>query len=363
MEYTQNKLESVTDDDVNLVECPGCGRSDFKSNKGVAIHHKKEHDFSVAMLFRCKDCGEIKSADNSDQKYCTSCNWNDEDDAYLCPYDGCEREFSTRNGRSVHHNRVHGESIAGYEYECQYEECDNTFTSIVAPDSPDAPKYCPVKELDEDEKSCEAKARTGNSRTFSDEWKQKISEGMEQAIEEGRAESPLANATDEWRQENIFDKRDNSYLHEPVPEEQKKRQSETLKEGYRTGRIDPPKVKTGVVEETGHEVDSDWEKEIDLLLHHSDLDFKYNSEDGFVRFDLGDCIYVPDFIVGDVVIEVKSDWTYGKRTEKAEKSAKFVLESDEWKYWVVGNFDKLPCDKLIRYDEREKLIEHLEERQ
>lgn len=162
MEYSQEKLAEVTDENLDLIECPGCGRDDFKSNKGVAMHHHQKHGFSISMLYRCSKCNEIKSGDNSNMKICPDCNWSDKDDEYKCPWDGCEKVFTTRNGRSVHHEQVHGESISGYTYNCEY--CGNSFQSPIAPDNDNAPKYCPVNETDG--KSCEAKQRTGQGREF-----------------------------------------------------------------------------------------------------------------------------------------------------------------------------------------------------
>lgn len=321
--YSQEKFESVLNEDFEYTECPGCGRDDFKSSDGIKQHHAKAHGFSIKLPFRCKDCGLIKSGDDSDPKYCSECNWYEEGSEYKCPWDGCDRVFDTSNGRSVHHHQEHGESIAGYEYTC--EHCGDEFESPIAPESDDAPKYCPPG--DQSGESCESKDRTGVPREFTgewnkEEWKKKISEGMVKAVAEGRAGSPL------------------------YPKQE-------------------------IVEETDHEIDSQWEKEIDLILYESHFDFAYNSEDGFPTFDLGDSFYIPDFIVGDCVIEVKSSWTYGKRPEATEKRAKHLTEHDYWTYIVVGDVPELPCDAYVEYEadgderiveeNRERFIETLEE--
>lgn len=359
MKYSQKKLESVTDEDLNLVECPDCGRDDFESNKGVALHHGKVHDSSISMLYRCEDCGQIKSGNEKSQRFCDDCYWNDKDEEYICPHEECNEKFTSRNGRSVHHYHAHGESIAGYVYECEY--CGNQFDSNIAPDSPDAPKYCPVKELDEDEKSCEAKDRTGQSREFTDEWKENISKGMKKAIEEGRTESPFASNSKEWFIENVIEKRDDSYLHESPSQETRKKLSETFKKLYASGEREPASPQTINVEETGHTVDSSWEKEIDLLLHGSDFDYKYNTDEDFVKFDVDDSTYTPDFLVGNCVIEVKGYLGYNYNKDRVDERAKRLKEHDEWEYIVVGSVE-LECDEYIEWGNRDKLLDVLDEK-
>jgi hypothetical protein len=355
MKHSQRRMEEVTDEDLNLIECPECGRDDFKSNKGVALHHSKKHGFSVSMLYRCNECSQIKSGDNSDMQICPDCKWTDEDNTYVCPWDGCDRTFSSRNGRSVHHQQVHGESISGYKYQCEY--CGDTFQSAIAPDNPNAPKYCPVKEIEG--KSCEAKDREGKSREFSDEWKENISEGMKKAIEEGRASSPIAENDDEWVMENIIEPRDDEYLHKSLPEEVKEKVSKSLREAYRSGEREPASVRNIEVDETAHTVDSTWEKAIDLILFESEYEYKYNGDNHFPIFDLDDRSYIPDFVVGNNIIEVKGWLGHNYRQEKVEKAAQVLEEDSDWNYIVVGNVE-LPCDEYIKWSDRDELIEYLE---
>lgn len=353
MRYNQKLIEEVTDEKLNLIECPGCGRSDFKSSKGIAQHHAIKHGFSISMLYRCKSCGDIKSGKEGDQKYCSDCNWNTETDLYDCPYEGCERTFDTQNGRSVHHSQAHGESIAGYTYECEY--CGDEFDSPISPGSDNAPKYCPTKSTEG--KSCEAKDRTGQSRQFTEEWKENISGGMIKAHEEGRAESPF-NRGSEWVMENIVDPRDDDYLHQPLPEEVKQKVSESLKESYRCGEREPASPNNIIVEETGHNVDSGWEVEIDILLHENDFDYKYNGEEGFPTFQVGENTYTPDFALDRKVIEVKGALGYHYRKERVEEYAEEMANREDIEYIVIGSV-KLDCDKYIPWEEREQIINYL----
>lgn len=353
MEYTQEEIEEAINDEIELEFCPACGRDDFKSNKGVAQHHAKKHGFSISMLYRCEKCGKIKSGNEGGQKYCSECNWNSETASYDCPYEGCERSFDTQNGRSVHHSQVHGESIAGYTYECEY--CGDRFESPIAPESDNAPKYCPVKDIEG--KSCEAKDRTGQSREFTDEWRENISKGMVKAHEEGRAESPF-NRGSEWVKENVIEPRDDDYLHESLPEEVKEKVSISLKESYRNGERKPASPNRIIVEETGHNVDSGWEAKVDILLHENGFDYKYNTDKDFPTFQIDGNTYTPDFVIGDRVIEVKGSLGYHYRKDRVEKYAEEMTQRDDVEYIVIGSVD-LDCDKYISWEEREQIIDYL----
>lgn len=44
---------------------------------------------------------------------------------FECPWDSCSRSFDSKRGMKVHHNRQHGESIAGVEIECA--NCGDNF--------------------------------------------------------------------------------------------------------------------------------------------------------------------------------------------------------------------------------------------
>lgn len=353
MEYTQEEIEKATNGDLKLKFCPGCGRDDFKSNKGVAQHHAKKHGFSISMLYRCEDCGEIRSGKEGDQKYCSDCNWNSDIASYDCPYEGCERSFDTQNGRSVHHSQVHGESIAGYVYEC--EHCGNEFESPISPGSENAPKYCPVK--DTEGKSCESKDRTGQSREFTEEWKKKISDTMKEAYEEGRVESPM-NRGSEWVMENVIEPRNDEYLHQSPSQKTRKKLSESLKESYRNGDRKPSSPNRIIVEETGHNVDSGWEAKVDVLLYENGFEYKYNTDDGFPTFQVDEYTYTPDFVVGDKVIEVKGELGYHYRKDRVEKYAEEMTQREDIEYIVIGSVD-LECDKFIHWENREEIVDYL----
>jgi 5-methylcytosine-specific restriction endonuclease McrA len=126
-------------------ECPTCGRDNFASENGMKTHHKLVHGESIAgVKVKCDNCGSpiFQRAERADQShhFCDAdCygEWcqtpNDEDypeypDGVDCP--SCDRSFETENGMKVHHEKVHGESIAGVEVECT--NCSESFRESAA---------------------------------------------------------------------------------------------------------------------------------------------------------------------------------------------------------------------------------------
>lgn len=109
---------------------------------------------------------------------------------------------------------------------------------------------------------------------------------------------------------------------------------------------------TVYVKETGREVRSGWEASIDRLLYKNDLDYTYEQR----TFEIGERHYIPDFIIRDeYVIEVK-----GQVTDKdIERSELFMENHSQYTYIVVGS--KLPCDIHIDWDNRERILEVVEE--
>ena len=126
----------------------------------------------------------------------------------------------------------------------------------------------------------------------------------------------------------------------------------TGKDHPRYGMVSGLKMQT--VKETGHTVRSNWEKEIDLMLHNANINYEYESK----TFELTQEItYTPDFIISDKIIEVK-----GWPTDKSIKRAKlFMKKHPNHKYIVVGN--KIPCDIHIEWENREKLLQHIKNKE
>jgi hypothetical protein len=160
--------------------------------------------------------------------------------------------------------------------------------------------------------------------------RKKISEGLKKAYEEGR--HPMHDS--EFRMENLIKERDNDYLYE----------NDNIRDG---SLISEPQY----VEETDRYVRSSWEKDVDLLLHESDIDYRYEPK----RFQLENRKYMPDFMVGDFIVEVKG--YVGDGFE--EKAEEFMEMYPEYEYLVIGT--KIPCDTHFGWDEKESAIEYLSE--
>lgn len=103
------------------------------------------------------------------------------------------------------------------------------------------------------------------------------------------------------------------------------------------------------VEDLGYTVDSSWEKEFGLLL----MDEIGHPPEREPQFDLGDSNYYPDFIVGNVVFEVKG-YCWDKSQKKAKK---FIEMYPEYTYVVVG--EMMPSDKHFSWADRKEAVEVL----
>lgn len=110
-------------------------------------------------------------------------------------------------------------------------------------------------------------------------------------------------------------------------------------------------LKRQTVTETGHVVRSNWERDIDLLLHGAEIEYEYEPE----TFDLASGeTYTPDFVVdGGTVVEVKG-WPDERSKTRAER---FMECYPEYRYVVVGNY--VPCDRFVRWDDRQRLLDEL----
>lgn len=102
------------------------------------------------------------------------------------------------------------------------------------------------------------------------------------------------------------------------------------------------------VDLTGNTVRSEWEKEVDILLHNTECDYSYEPE----TFELKDSYYTPDFIIDDkIALEVKG---YVWR-DPAEKAKQFMEMYPKYTYVVLGTF--IPCERHIKYQNKELIRE------
>ena len=198
---------------------------------------------------------------------------------YECP--SCDKKFSSLRGRNAHHTQVHGESIRGSEYECEW--CGETFTDRRSPEHNNPPKYC---------KRCYGKHMEGENNPNKDpERQEKISQG--------------------------------------------------LLDSYANGERKPTGRKTTVVEETGHNVDSGWEAEVDRLLYSVDVDYEYNGHGEYKQYHLASFTHAPDFVIEseqyDVVIEVKGGKAVYHQGDKMKRISELMTERDDVFYILYGD--------------------------
>jgi len=112
-------------DKSDSVECPTCGRTDFKNTHGMKIHHSVDHGESIAgVSVECNQCGD------SYRTYPTL-----EDESRFCSQE-CKANWQSENRKGENHpnyNRIEcecevcGETV--HRQPSQYERMDNVFCS------------------------------------------------------------------------------------------------------------------------------------------------------------------------------------------------------------------------------------------
>jgi len=263
-----------------------------------------------------------------------------------CPTCG-KSDFSNKGYMKRHHKIVHGETLKEKNI-CQAEDCfEETFN----------PKFC--------SQDCLGKAR----RKY--EYGICKAPNCEEEIYDAKYCSHDCANKESWKKRDNPAKRPE--VRKKISEKQKGKKNsfygkKHTKKALRkisesvsgenhplygvTGRDHPSYgiasgLKLQTVKETGHTVRSNWEKEVDIILHNADIDYEYEPK----TFELSDGdTYTPDFIVQNkIVIEVK-----GWPNEISKKRAKlFMQKYSEYLYIVVGN--EIPCDNFIEWENREKL--------
>lgn len=263
-----------------------------------------------------------------------------------CPT--CDQAFDTDRGVKIHHSKAHGESIRGYEHVCDY--CGETFRT----NREGRGKYCGQE--------CYGEAISGEDNPSKDPGRrEKISQGLKQAHDEGRHRM----SDPEIMRREVHEKRDDSYLHEPLSEEHREKISETMREKYENGEdigvlTEEFQEKKGPatwieVEETGHTVRSSLEAEVDRQLYRSDIEYMAESEPDFPTWEIDGHRYTPDFVVGDYVIEVKGMGGYIFQPDKIRRIAEAMVGRSGLEYVVVGSVE-LPADHYFTMDDLDSFV-------
>ena len=315
---------TLCDDSGELTFCPECGKS-FDHTAGMKIHYGRSHPERKTGKFY---------------------PWNDIDPVE-CP--SCGQICDSEAGMRRHHYRKHDESLARVTRVCRDcgEETEMYESQLKQLSFQDLCEECAYKvgfEHTEEAKQKMSKAVQESDYDYPDEHMEKCWEGYREWYENGGKEEMQKWAkerdppelTEETRQQIS-----ETLMGHEVSEETRQKIRENGRPGY---------VKQIDVEETGHTVRSTWEEAIDRLLYYSQYDFEFEPE----RFDIGGQYYLPDFIVGDDVIEVKG-WVTDHSIDRAER---FMDQYPEYRYICVGS-EGLPCDVHIEYEQRHELLDVL----
>jgi len=124
------------------------------------------------------------------------------------------------------------------------------------------------------------------------------------------------------------------------------------------GRITYPKAR--YIEELGHSVRSEWEKIIALRLKEADIPYKW--EGITLKCNGGNNTYTPDFVVGNILIEVK-----GPLFDKQRKKMKEIIQNYPFIFAIVTSkkslrrYDFTFCKNIFLLEELDKLISWLNE--
>lgn len=265
-----------------------------------------------------------------------------------CP--SCDRTFDTEKGKNVHHTQTHGKSIVKQDVTCEWcGDEDRVHQSEIT----DNGRWLCSRDCYK-----EWQSEHYQGRSLSEEHAQRISEGLSgrELTEEHKQNLSKAIEGTE-RSEDVIQSMSEKQKGRTLSEETKQKMSEA-KMGHEVSEETRQKlseakrgnthggVEVITVEETGNRVYSNWEKEIDLLLHESGLQYAY--EPRTFKFESGRG-YTPDFIVeNSTIVEVKGhiwdDWDI-------ERARKFREQYSDYEYVVVGN-GNIPCDLHIPWEKR-----------
>ena len=118
---------------------------------------------------------------------------------------------------------------------------------------------------------------------------------------------------------------------------------------WRTGNEAAYVPKRGYItsELIDHSVRSGWELGVAEMLVENGIDYQYEPK----KFEVDGVGYVPDFIIGSTVVEVKG-WKTSDKTEK------FAMQQSKYDVVVIGA--DIDVDERFPYENKEELLEVLE---
>jgi len=331
---TQNKPDNDT-------ECPTCGKTDFKNQHGMKIHHAQAHDECIGKTeTECEWCGETEQVydyevERNENCFCSkSCA-----DAWMS--DNFEKRPLTEAEREKIREANRGRELSEEVKEKIREANEGRTMPESAVEK--MRESLTGRSLSEEHKEKLSEANAGKvppnaGEELPLEWRENISEALEGHEFWGNEE----------RSESVKKKISDTLKGREFSEETRQRMSEARK-GTKPGQASNIEVA-----ETGNHVRSTWEEEIDIMLSKSELEYEH--EPRTFQFANGRG-YTPDFIVEeDGIIEVKGRiWgTWDIRR------AELFMEEFPHTYIAVGNSD-IPHDVHIPWEERSELVQTLTE--
>jgi hypothetical protein len=270
-------------------ECPTCGKDDFTNENYMKRHHKLVHDESLV-------------------------------EKYECSIDGCDNK--TRNPKYCSEECLSKARRKYEESECKRPECNNQVYKR---------KYC--------SQNCANKHS----------WKNRDNPAKRPEVRKKISKKQMGDKNN-MRKMGGHSEESKQKISDSISGENHPLYNKTGKDHPKYGKLSGLKMQT--VEKTGHRVRSNWEKDIDLKLHESEFNYRYEPR----TFEISNEItYTPDFIVDNIVIEVKG-WPNKISRKRAKK---FMSQYPDYIYLVIGN--KIPNDVFIPWEDREKLIERIKE--
>lgn len=289
------------------VECPTCNGM-YANEKGMKVHHARQHGESIA---------------NKVEKECRVCDTEFVDyvdsgggESYYCSQDCMAKDFSDRAS-----NKEFGFGSHGYKTPKGQDNDDwierETIECMVCGENIEV-KVTESRKVCSNE--CVGKLHRGNEyRTF------RYQKCQSPECDKIFTVSPKGKAKKTCSEECEHTLRTHTKV-----------ENGTL---YPSRRYDP---------ELDHVVRSNWESVIGKLLKENSITYDYEpfmlSKDGLR--------YIPDFKVGNVIIEVK-----GRGSNNDVEKAEMCMQKRDEMYIVVGR--ELPADHHISWDNKEEVLDYV----
>ena len=247
---------------------------------------------------------------------------------FECPFDGCKREFDTERGVGVHRSRSHDNRFQDGEWLREKYVNERMDTYEIA-------ELCGVSSdaIRQSLKGHNIELRSPSEAKKLD-WED--SEQRREEYSERMKEIGSNHSVTYW----------DTYSDSKIETVRQKISDAKMGESNPRFGKSVPHPEPIKVDSTGHIVKSGWEATVDRILSDMGVDYEYEGE----TFRLEKSTYTPDFIFGNVVIEVKG-FPYQRGVRKAMS---FLRQYPGYEYVVIGGDeakDEMPYDQFIHMNE------------